>query len=218
MMNYVVPMFADVFKRFGGELPAPTRMVLTMSTFIKSYIFYFLILIMAGIAFIIIYKNKKWFKKYYSKVILKTPLLNNLILKIYLSRLAGTLSLLCGANIPLTQAIILTSQMIGFYPLEKALIKMEGEIMSGLPLHQCLAGNKIFPVKMVTFVKVGEEVNQLDSFFSRIAEEYTKELEYKTNILSKFIEPAIIIILGIVVAFILIAMYLPLFNIGETIQ
>jgi type IV pilus assembly protein PilC len=87
--------------------------------------------------------------------------------------------------------------------------------MEGVSLNEALAGHSIYPAKMISMIKVGEDVNQLELFFSKIAEQYSEEVEYQTGLLSKAMEPLIIILLGLVVGAILIAMYLPLFKLGQ---
>ncbi len=217
MLNYVVPMFADVFKRFGGDLPFLTQKVMDLSHFMQAWagrgLLSFLILI------VILFSNKQktWYKKYRDHVLQKTPLVKGIISKIYLSRFSSTMQLLLGAKIPLVQALSLSKQVIGFYPLEQSLTKMELDILQGKALHQSMAEYKVFPSKMVALVKVGEEVNQLELFFRNLNERYYEELDYQTTQLSKFIEPVIIVILGLVVGIVLIAMYLPMFNMGNTI-
>lgn len=218
MMNYVVPMFADVFKRFGGELPFLTRQVLNMSEFVQAWAGKLLLLIAALAVFFYINRYKHWYKKYRDLLLLKTPLVKNIVSKIYLSRFSSTMQLLLGAKVPLVQALELSKQVMAFYPLEQALKEMEDDILKGVPLHQSMAGKKIFPSKMVALVKVGEEVNQLELFFKTLYERYSEELDYQTTQLSKFVEPLIIIILGLVVGVVLVAMYLPMFNMGSTIE
>ncbi|MBO9620911.1 MAG: type II secretion system F family protein [Niabella sp.] len=218
MMNYVVPMFADVFKRFGGELPFLTRQVLNISHFMQAAAGKISIALLLLIALIAFNRHKPGYKKYKDLLFQKTPVVKNIVTKIYLARFASTLQLLLSAKVPLVQALSLSRQVSGFYPLEQALSQMEADILKGMPLYETMATKKVFPSKMVALVKVGEEVNELELFFKNLAERYAEDLDYQTTQLSKFIEPAIIIILGLVVGMVLIAMYLPMFNMGNTIQ
>ncbi|ANH83662.1 general secretion pathway protein GspF [Niabella ginsenosidivorans] len=218
MMNYVVPMFADVFKRFGGDLPFLTRQVLNVSSFMQAAAGKIFLLLLAIIIFISINRNKSWYKKYKDLLLQKIPVVKNIVSKIYLARFASTMQLLLGAKVPLVQALALGKQVMGFYPLEQALSQMEEDLLKGLPLHESMAGQKVFPSKMVALVKVGEEVNELELFFKNLSDRYSEDLDYQTTQLSKFIEPVIIVILGLVVGIVLIAMYLPMFNMGNTIQ
>ncbi|GAB3433161.1 type II secretion system F family protein [Niabella aquatica] len=217
MMNYVVPMFADVFKRFGGDLPYLTQQVLNVSQFMQAWAGHILLFFFLLILFIIINRKKHWYKKHKDRLLQKTPIVKGIISKIYLARFASTMQLLLSAKVPLVQGLALSKQVMGFYPIEQALAQMEEDILKGIPLHQSMAAQKVFPSKMVALVKVGEEVNQLELFFKNLAERYTEDLDYQTMQISKFIEPAIIIILGLVVGVVLIAMYLPMFNMGNTI-
>ena len=216
MVTYVVPMFSDTFKRFGNDLPAITKAVIALSAFIKKTIGFFFLVIAAFVAFCIWQSKKAWFRKISSSVLLRTPIVGAILQKIYLARLANTMHLLISAKIPILQAIQLTRQMITFYPIEQSLYDVEEAIVKGTPLHKSLSGHKIYPPKMISIIKVGEEVNQLDAFFKRLSEQYSSEVEYQTTMLSRFLEPVIIIVLGLVVGVILIAMYLPLFKLGET--
>ncbi|MCH5718173.1 type II secretion system F family protein [Niabella hibiscisoli] len=217
MMNYVVPMFADVFKRFGSDLPYLTQVVLDISKFVQAWAGRIVIIVALLIVFMVANRKKPWYQKNKDLLLQKLPLVKNIASKIYLSRFASTMQLLLSAKVPLVQGLSLSKQVMGFYPLERALSQMEADILKGMPLHQSMAAQKIFPPKMVALVKVGEEVNQLELFFKTLSDRYSEELDYQTTQLSKFIEPAIIVILGFVVGIVLIAMYLPMFNMGNTI-
>ncbi|MGN7787317.1 type II secretion system F family protein [Niabella sp. 22666] len=217
MMNYVVPMFADVFKRFGSDLPYLTQVVLDISKFVQAWAGRMVLLLALIILFMVANRKKPWYQKNKDLLLQKLPLVKNIASKIYLSRFASTMQLLLSAKVPLVQGLSLSKQVMGFYPLERALSQMEADILKGMPLHQSMATQKVFPPKMVALVKVGEEVNQLELFFKTLSDRYSEELDYQTTQLSKFIEPAIIVILGFVVGIVLIAMYLPMFNMGNTI-
>jgi type IV pilus assembly protein PilC len=107
--------------------------------------------------------------------------------------------------------------MVQFYPIETALQKIESQILKGKNLHECLANYPVFNKQMVSLIKVAEEVNQLDKMFGKLASQYTLEVEHQTSTMSSLIEPVMILFLGALVAIILIAIYLPLFQMGSTI-
>ena len=209
-------MFADVFGRFGGELPWITKLIVNISSFIDKAFWPFFILLVFIVLFFILNKKKEWYSKWSSKIILKLPIIGEIIQKIHLARFAGTMKLLIGTNTPLIQSVKLVGQMSEFYPIKKSLIKIEEMIISGESFHSSLDNFKVYPKKMVQLVKVGEEVNRLDYFFEKIASQYTEEIEYKTSTLSTLLEPLIIIFLGLVVGIILIAMYLPMFQMSNS--
>jgi type IV pilus assembly protein PilC len=217
MLTYVVPMFADVLKRFGGDLPYITRLVMRLSALFKQSIGIFLLLLSGIIAIAISQRKKTWFRQYSSIILIRIPMIGDLISKTYLSRFSTTMALLIGSRIPMLQALELVKKMIGFFPIEDSLTTVAAEVMSGSSLHSSLSSHKIYPKKMISLIKVGEEVNQLDLFFSKVSAQYSSEVEHRTNVLSKFLEPLIIVGLGLVVGVILIAMYLPLFKLGQSI-
>ena len=106
--------------------------------------------------------------------------------------------------------------MIDYYPIETSLLEVEDSILKGESLHKSLAAFSFYPAKMIQLIKVGEEINRMDHFFEKIASQYTEEVEYRTNTISSLLEPLIIIFLGLVVGVILIAMYLPMFQMSNS--
>ncbi|MFN3402663.1 MAG: type II secretion system F family protein [Cytophagaceae bacterium] len=215
MLNFIVPMFADIFKRFGGELPAITAFIIETSAFFSNY-FYLIILFILGIV-ICIYSQRKtlWFRRFSSVLILKIPFVGELVRKIYLARFCHSMTLLISAKIPILRAITLVKQMIGFYPIEVSLDKIEKDILNGKSLHNSLSTFSIYPKRMISLIKVGEEVNQLEMFFEKVSSQYSDEVEHQTSLISSMVEPFMIIFLGVIVGFILIAMYLPLFQLSS---
>lgn len=217
MVGYVVPMFSTVFKRFGSDLPAITAFVIAGSAFFTASLKYMLLGLGLTIAFVFWQKDTPWFRKYAAMWILKIPVAGNIVHKVYLARFANTMALLCGAKMSLMQSIELTQKMVTFFPIESALNDIKNKVAEGWFFYKSIAEHSIFPGKMVAFVKAGEQVNQLELFFGRISDQYTAEIEYHTAMLSKLLEPLIIVVLGAVVSVILIAMYLPMFRMGQTI-
>jgi len=215
MLSYVVPMFSDIYKRSGDELPGITKLVIALAGFIGTYGLSFFLFLLCLVAICVWQKNSLWFRSFSSKIALKIPIWGKLIQKIYLSRFSSTMSMLMAADIPMLQAISLTRQIITFYPFEKALKAAEKEIEKGLSLHKALDSHPIFPKKNLTMIRVGEEVNELESFFKKISDQNSNEVEHQVSILSKFVEPLIIVLLGLIVGIVLIAMYLPLFKLGQ---
>jgi type IV pilus assembly protein PilC len=216
MLNFIVPMFADVFKRFGGKLPFITALIVDISNWLGSY-FYLLFLVVASLVGLMISQRKKlWFRKFFAKLLMKTPFVGGMIQKIYMARFCHSMALLIGAKIPIVRAITLIRQMIGFYPIEESLVQIEQDIMQGVSLNKSLSSFPVYPKRLVSLIKVGEEVNQLEMFFGKIAKQYSDDVEHQTSLISSMIEPFMIIFLGLIVGVILIAMYLPLFQLSTT--
>lgn len=216
MLNFIVPMFADVFKRFGGKLPWVTQLILDISHFFSTYAL--MCFLMAAAAGAGLWKNRKkdWFREKGAAFVIALPLVGEIIRKIYLARFSQSMTLLIASRVPLLRATTLVRQMIGFYPIEAALVQVEKDMMRGGFLHRSLSHFSIFPNRMLSLIKVGEEVNQLDAFFEKISTQYTEEVEHQTALIGGLLEPFMIVLLGAIVGFILIAMYLPLFQLSTT--
>ncbi|MDB5274746.1 MAG: type secretory pathway, component PulF [Chitinophagaceae bacterium] len=216
MLNFIVPMFADIFKRFGGNLPPLTSAIMSVSDFIRSYFLLLLFFIIAFVVFIYTQKNKAWYRKNSTVLLLKLPLFGEMIRKIYLARFCNSMTLLISSKVNLLRAIGLVKQMIDFYPIEESLLIVEKDILKGESLHKSLSQFPIYHSRMISLVKVGEEANQLELFFEKIAKQYNDDIEHQSSIISSLLEPFMIIFLGLIVGVILIAMYLPLFQLSSS--
>jgi len=216
MLNFVVPIFADVFTRSGdGKLPWITSVILDFSAFMDRTFWWGIIFMVILIVCVYAQRKKIWWQKWYASVLLKIPVAGDIVRKIHLARFANTMRLLISTNTPLLKSISLVGQMSDFYPVKNSLKQVEVLIMYGESLHESLGRFDFYPPKIVQLIKVGEEVNKLDFFFEKVASQLTEEVEYKTSTLSTVLEPLLIIFLGLVVGTILIAMYLPMFQMSN---
>ena len=218
MMNFVVPMFADVFSRFGGELPDITKKVITLSEFFQSYSAFVFLGIIAVIGGLYSQREQLWFRKASSRFLLAVPVFGAIISKVYLNRFCLSMKILVAAKTPLMDALSMTKEMIGFYPLEHALEGATEKVFKGAPLHVSLGEYKVFPRRMISMIRVAEEINQLDSMFERLSDQMNEEIEHQTSIMGKIIEPVMIFVIALMVGFILISMYLPLFELSTRIN
>jgi len=218
MLKFIVPMFGDVFKRFGGHLPWITEKIISISKAMEDNFWKGFIILLTIVVSVYASRKTERFRQLVSKFVLRIPVVGNLVQKIYLARFCNSMRLLINAKLPLLRAIALSRQMISYYPIESSLAVVENDIMRGKPLHQSLEQFKVYPSKLIQLIKVGEETNQLDYFFGRISDQYIEEVEYKTSTLSSMMEPLIIIFLGLIVGVILISMYLPLFQMSNSLQ
>lgn len=217
MMSFVVPMFSDVFKRFKGELPYLTKLIIHISQIFSKYSFSAFIIIALVIVIIYGQRKKEWFRKTTSSIILRLPVIGPIVSKIYLARFCHSMNLLISAKTPLINALNLVKKMVDFYPLEVSIQIVQEDILKGESLHASLSNFKIYNKRMVSLIKVGEEVNQLDMIFEKLAKQYTDEVEHQTSTLGSLIEPIMIVFLGVLVAVILVAMYLPLFQLSTAV-
>lgn len=217
MLNFVVPMFQDIFEQQKIELPAITSFIISTSTFFQKsgWLIFCLILSLFPLKFTL--SKKKWFKKIKDQLLLKLPFLGKFIKVVYLSQFAQAVALLTSAKVPVVNGIQLVKKMILFFPLQNALKDVEEDILSGVAFSDALAKHKLFDHKMIALVKVAEETNQMEFVFDRINVQYNVEVKQKSKLLSTIMEPFIILIVGVLVGVILIAMYLPMFKLSSVI-
>ncbi len=218
MLNFIVPMFEDVFKRFNNkELPGITKFIIDVSNFFSTHFFTGIVLIMAIVITLYSVKKKDWYRNYASRLSMRTPIFGEILRKIYLGRFCMSMELLTGAKVPLINAIRLLKKMIGFYPIEISLNKIEDDLLHGKSLHESMATFKIYDKRMISLIKVAEEVNQLEEVFGKLKKQYADDVDYKTSTMGSMLEPFIIIFIGLFVGIVLIAMYLPMFQLSTTI-
>jgi type IV pilus assembly protein PilC len=218
MLRFVVPVFNDIFKRFGGELPWITRQILRLSQLIGNEFWLVALLSAAVFAFARSQRKTDTYRRYSAILLLKTPVIGPLIQKVYLARLCNSMRLLINAEVPLLKAIALIRQMIMFFPIQSSLSLIEKDLLKGRSLHESLSTFPIYPPKLVQLVRIGEETNQLDVFFGKVAEQYIEEVEFRSSTLNNAMQPLIIILLGIIIGGIMVALYLPLFQMSNNFQ
>ncbi|MCF6318182.1 MAG: type II secretion system F family protein [Proteobacteria bacterium] len=217
MLNFVVPMFQDIFKQQNVELPGITKFIINLSEFIKDY-GWLLILVFIGLLSSRVFLNKKeWYKHTKDNFILKIPFIGNFVKTVYLSQFTQAVSLLTASKVPVVNSIQLVKQMINFYPLQNALETVEQEILKGSSLSKSLSHHKLFDDKMIALVKVAEETNQTEFIFDRLNMQYNTQVQQQSKLLSTIMEPLIILFVGVLVGVILIAMYLPMFKLSSVL-
>ena len=217
MLKFMVPMFVEVFSRFHGKLPFITQVIINTSDVFSKYIgwmFLFLILMI-----IILYQNRKKerFRYWFSKILLSIPIIGEMVKMMYLERFFQSMTLLMSSKTPMLKAIQLVRKMIGFYPFERALEKIESDIMYGIQLNESMKQFKFFDKRVTSLIKVAEEVNQLETIFDKLNKQYSEEMDHKLSMISSLLEPIMIIFVGLLVGIILISMYLPMFQLSTSI-
>lgn len=215
MLTSVVPMFADVFKQFGSELPPLTLKVIYLSENFPFYAMVGIITIIGVGLFVYWQKNEEWFRKSTSSFFIRIPKVGQLLKLIYLSRFTQAMHLLLASKTPLVRSLELTERMVKFYPLQIAIKQMREDVTTGKSLHSGMSAFSIFPKRMLSLIKVGEEVNQLEIMLGKLSKQYNEELKYQTNVIGKIMEPLILLVIGCIVGVILVAMYMPMFNLSN---
>jgi len=136
---------------------------------------------------------------------------------VYMSQFAQTTALLTSSKVPMLNSIQMVKKMITFTPLQEALGSMEKKIMKGISLHESIRGNKLFDNRMASLVKVAEETNQTEYMFDKLSQQYAREVQQKSKMLSTIMEPLIIVVVGFFVGVILVSMYLPMFRLSSVL-
>jgi type II secretory pathway component PulF len=217
MLSYVVPMFQDIFKQNNIELPALTRMIVKASQFTRSYGLYTMLFIVALIFTGRFLKDNRKYKRILHYFLLKIPILGSFTNKVYLAQFTQALALLTTAKIPILNSIQMTKKMIRFVPLQDALEEVEKSLLKGSSLSASLKNNPMFDNRIISLVKVSEETNQTEYVFNQLNEQYNQEVVQQSKIMTTVLEPFIILIVGVLVAVLLIAMYLPMFQLSSVI-
>ena len=217
MLSYVVPMFQDIFKQNNMELPLLTRMIVRLSNFTKSFGFYGVVLL--GLFFVgtNLFKDNKQYKRILHYTLLRIPILGKFINKVYLAQFTQAVTLLTTAKVPMLNSIQMVKKMIRFMPLQEALDKVEDSILKGNNLSASLKENPLFDNRIVSLVKVAEETNQTEYVFKQLSEQFNQEVIDQSKVMTTVLEPFIILFVGVIVAVLLIAMYLPMFQLSSAI-
>ena len=215
LLSYVVPLFVDIYKRFGGELPLVTRIIVSTSEFINKWAGLILVIFVSVIMTWRYFRKSEVYRRISSRLLLALPVIGELLRQVHLSRFTNSMNLMLKSNISFIRSLDMLEKMTGFYPLQRIIPMLRQDILKGGLVHEAFSRHSIFDRQMVTLIRVGEEVNKLDQMFAKITTNYEENLNHKISIINTLVEPVIIIFLGLVIGFILVAMYMPLFDMGN---
>ena len=218
LMIFVIPVFAQMFQDFGGTLPWPTQLVIGLSNFMKRYILFAIpVLIAAGFVFKQYYRTESG-KRVVHRYLLRIPILGPLLQKAAIARFARTLSTLLGSGVPIIDSLDITARTAGNKVLEEAVLGSIGSIREGQTLATPLAKHPVFPPMVVQMVEIGDVTGELDSMLSKLADFYEEEVDRAVEALTAMLEPMMMVFLGTVLGFIIVAMYLPIFKMASLIS
>lgn len=218
LLIFVVPQFEELFTGFGADLPAFTRMVIDLSQFMQAQGWIILAAVVAaGYTFMYFKKRSRTFRQTLDKIVLKLPAIGPIIEKSAIARYARTLSTTFSAGVPLVEALESVSGATGNIVYEDAVLRMRDEVATGTRLQRAMENTDLFPNMVVQMVAVGEESGSLDEMSSKVADFYEAEVDNAVDNLSALLEPAIMSILGILVGGLVVAMYLPIFQMGQVV-
>jgi len=218
LLIFVIPQFETLFKSFGADLPAFTQMVVGLSRFTQANGTYIAVLVGgAAYAFFWFKKRSRPMQEALDRFMLKVPIIGPILVKAAIARFARTLSTMFAAGVPLVEALTSVAGATGNIVYENATLKIRDEVATGQRLQRCMESTGLFPNMVVQMIAVGEESGSLDSMSGKVADFFEADVDAAVDGLSSLLEPMIMAILGVLVGGLVIAMYLPIFKLGEVV-
>jgi type IV pilus assembly protein PilC len=218
MLLFIIPTFAKMFADFGGTLPMPTRIVLGLSAVLKHG-WWAMLGGMVGTAFALkAYYRTPVGRATMDRLFLRVPVLGSVIRRAAVARFTRTLGTLISSGVPILEGLEITARTAGNAVVEKAIIETRGSISEGNTIAEPLKSCDVFPPMVVQMIAVGEQTGALDEMLAKIADFYDDEVDAAVEQLTSVIEPAMIVIMGVVVGGMLVAMYLPMFKLVTVIS
>lgn len=218
LMVKVVPVFEGLFTSFGADLPAFTKMVVNMSQWMQKY--WFLLIIGIGgaaAAFLEAKKRSQKFRDMLDKLALKLPIFGDLVYKAIIARYSRTLATTFAAGVPLIDALESTAGATNNVIYERAVMKIREDVSTGQQLQFAMRASNLFPPMAVQMVAIGEESGALDAMLDKVATHFENEVDNAVDGLTSMMEPLIMAILGVLVGGLVVAMYLPIFQMGSVV-
>jgi type II secretory pathway component PulF len=218
MITVVIPQLKDVFSSAGQKLPASTRSLLALSDFMvhRWYV------IVIGLPFVFL--GLRYFlrtpagQNFYSRVIFKVPIANSIMIQSTMARLGRLLGMLLGSGVPLLEALRLINDAFTNKVYQRAIVEVATQVERGIPMSVPISDNPVFPLMVGQMVAVGEQTGKMDEIMTRLAEYFEQEVESKVSGISSLIEPIIILVLGFAVAYLVIAILLPIYQISTAVS
>ncbi len=218
MLMFVIPVFAKMFQDFGGELPTPTRIVMGLSVFLRSW---WWILAGAGVGIVFGFKIARKHERsalIIDAAMLKIPVVGNVLRKSAVARFTRTLGTLVSSGVPILQGLDITARTAGNLVITKAIERTRESIAQGDTISEPLGQCDVFPPMVVQMIAVGEQTGALDEMLSKIADFYDDEVDTAVEQLTAAIEPIMIVVMGVLVGGMLVATYLPMFKMADVMS
>src|SRR4030066_243309 len=217
LMIFVIPVFETMFKSAGQTLPLPTLIVLTISRLIKKYVFIFVPVLILAFFLLSRYHKSENGRAVIDRLLLKLPVLGPLLQKISVARFSRTLGTLVSSGVPILDGLSIVSKTSGNKTIETAILNARASIREGETIADPLNRSGLFPPMVIQMISVGESTGALDSMLTKIAEFYEDEVDIAVANLTSLLEPFLMIFLGVVIGGVVIAMYLPIFQMASAV-
>ncbi|MBU0482359.1 MAG: type II secretion system F family protein [Proteobacteria bacterium] len=218
LMSFVVPKFASLFANAKVALPLPTRILISVSGFFAEYYLAIAIFIVAVIIMYRVSLNYEKVRLIRDRLLLRTPVFGDLSIKIYMSRFCRVFAVLTESGINIIKTLQLAGSALNNLVLFKSLEKVRADVSEGMDIHSAMDKFKVFPPMVVQMIAVGEESGQLDEMMGKVADYFDDETNYTIKNLATLIEPFLLLFLGIMVAFIALSIFLPMWNIMSVMR
>jgi type IV pilus assembly protein PilC len=218
IMIFVIPVFKDLFKNFGAELPTPTLIVMNISDFMLAH--WFIIFGGGGAAiwfFFYTWKRSVTMQRFMDRLALRIPVLGDVLRKASIARWCRTLSTMFAAGVPLVESLDSVAGAAGNYVYYEATKRIQSEVSTGTNLTTAMGNTNVFPSMVLQMCAIGEEAGALDAMLGKVADFYEQEVDEAVDSLSSLMEPMIMVVLGGLIGGIVIAMYLPIFKMGQAV-
>ena len=217
ILVFVIPQFQSMFEDFGGTLPLPTQVVINISEFIQSYVVH---IIVGGVAFIFSYKRfyaTKRGREILDNLYLKLPVFGELIRKVSVAKFTRTLGTMISSGVPILDGLEIVAKTAGNKTVEKAIYKVRQSISEGKTIAEPLEKSGVFPSMVCQMIAVGEQSGSIDTMLNKIADFYDDEVDDAVGNLTAMMEPLLMLFLGITVGGLVVAMYLPIFQLAGNV-
>ena len=219
MLLFIIPIFANMYKDLGGQLPSLTRLMMNVSNMLKGYWFIIFPVIILMVWALVRLKNTEQGRRAWDRFKLSLPMkLGPIIQKIAVARFSRTFATLVGSGVPILQAIDITGKTSGNTVIEEAMVDVKESVRCGEPIAKPLMRVSVFPPMVTHMISIGEETGALDSMLNKIADFYEDEVDAAVKSLTSIIEPIMMMFVGGLVGLIVISMYLPMFNMMNLVK
>lgn len=218
IMIFVIPEFKKVFSSFGADLPAPTLVVIAISDAFVAYS-WLIALVVAGafISFAYMLKRSLPLQIAVDRLLLRLPVMGDIVRKATIARWARTLSTMFAAGVPLVEALDSVGGAAGNHIYRMATKQIQSEVSTGTSLTVAMQNTNVFPVMVIQMASIGEESGQLDAMLSKVADFFEQEVDDSVEALSSLLEPIIMVVLGTLIGGLVVAMYLPIFKVAQSV-
>ena len=218
IMIFVIPAFKSVFSSFGADLPAPTLFVMAISDFFVKWWYLIFGLLFGGLYFFFqAWRRSPKIQAVMDRALLQAPIFGELVRKSAIARWTRTLATMFAAGVPLVEALDSVGGASGNWVYAEATKKVQADVSTGVSLTNAMQNTNVFPNMVIQMVSIGEESGSLDSMLSKVADFFEAEVDDAVDALASLIEPLIIVVLGVLVGGMVIAMYLPIFKLGQVV-